>query len=861
MVVFSAFLFACSSKSGIMHDTILLKDNWKVSRSDSASKMTGADYSMPGVNTASWYSATVPSTIMGVLTANGLYEDIFTGDNFKNIDKSRFDTSWWYRTEFDLPDVSEDQRVMLCFDGISFYANIWLNGKQIATRDQAYGTFRRFEFDITPHLTDSKNVLAIEIFKQKKGDFGHGFVDWNPAPPDANMGLWREVNVKVTGPVALKNTVVHSDVNAETLDEATLTVTTDIVNLTDRPVRGKLKGEGDGIKFSMNVDLEAGETKTIKITPDEAPSLHINNPRLWWCHTLGEPNLYNLTVDFTVNNLVSDSKPVQFGIREIEPYYNAEGHRGFKLNGKEVLIAGAGWTDDIFLRDNEKTNEIQVQYVKHMNLNTIRFENIWGTSRNIYELCDRYGILAMVGWSCQWEWDNYLGKECDEYGGIKSPADMDLAVKYLEDQIRYLQNHPSIFVWMLGSDMIPRPALEERYAELIAKIDNRPYLASASWRKSSISGNTGVKMKGPYNYVGPSYWYIDSVNGGAYGFNTETGPGPQIPVMETIEKMIPDDKLWPVNAIWNYHCNPSESFGDLGIFNNVLYRRYGQPANLKNYLLKADVQSYEAMKGMFEAFRANRPNSTGIIQWMLNSAWPSLYWQLYDYYLLPTAAYYAARKANAPVQVIYNYGNNKIYSVNETLNPVQNVVIQVRLANARGEIIYSDDLVRDIPANGSSVLAELPSFQGVAFLSLSMLNNNRNQIADNFYWLSGNEDEYDWKNTEWFYTPMSASADFKLLNYLTPADIKVTTSTKEHLLEVVLENGNDNPGFFIQATLKDSAGHTLYPVFWSDNYISLLPGQTKTIQCSVPETIDIRGQLTLVISGWNMKEQSISVSL
>ncbi len=136
----------------------------------------------------------------------------------------------------------------------------------------------------------------------------------------------------------------------------------------------------------------------------------------------------------------------------------------------------------------------------------------------------------MAGWSCQWEWEDYLGKACDEYGGIKTDADMALMVRSLEDQVRRLQSHPGIIAWFLGSDMIPRPALEEKYKAVLNGIDNRPYLAAASSRTSTISGPTGMKMKGPYDYVGPSYWYVDTVNGGAYGFNTETGPGPQIPV-------------------------------------------------------------------------------------------------------------------------------------------------------------------------------------------------------------------------------------------------------------------------------------------------------------------------------------------
>ncbi len=844
---------------------ILLSDNWQVQASEKINAVPGSVVSGNVIDVAGWYKATVPSTIMGVLTGNGLYKDLFLGDSIKNIDQQQFKKSWWYRTEFTLPGIREDQRVMLNFDGISYYANIWLNSILVASRDSVYGTFRRFEFDVTELLKDSVNVLAVEIFKQNPGDFGHGFVDWNPAPPDNSMGIWREVYLQITGDVAVKNTFVSSDVNTETLDEASLTITADVVNYSNSAVNGELTGKSEDFEFAVPLHLKAGETKQVKLTPDDIKALRISHPRLWWCNNLGEPNLYNMNIQYVTNSMISDSHDITFGIREIEPYNNAAGHRGFKLNGKEVLIKAGGWTDDIFFRDTDKSNEIQVLYVKHMNLNTIRFENIWGKSQNIYDLCDRYGILAMVGWSCQWEWENYLGKACDEFGGIKTEEDMNLMVESLEHQIRYLQNHPSVFVWVMGSDMLPRPALEKRYRDLIAAIDNRPYLAAASDRKSEISGPSGVKMRGPYNYVGPSYWYIDSVNGGAYGFNTETGPGPQIPVMETFVKMIPEDKRWPINEIWNFHCNPSESFGTLDIFNNVLYQRYGRPSTLENYMLKADVQGYEAMKGMFEAFRANRPNTTGIVQWMLNSAWPSFYWQLYDYYLLPTSAYYAARKANAPLQLVYNYGNNSIYTVNETLNTLDNAKARIRLLDIQGREILTEELAVTMEGNKSAAIYKLPPVSGNVFLALSLLDGQNGVVADNFYWLSGKPDVYDWEKTEWYYTPIKSSADFKPLNYLSTAEVeltqKVLSKDNEQVVEVTLTNKSKGIAFFINLTLKNSFNQTIFPVFWEDNYLSLQPGETRTIQCSVPGGPTLVNDCTLSLSGWNVKEQIINIAL
>jgi exo-1,4-beta-D-glucosaminidase len=709
------------------------------------------------------------------------------------------------------------------------------------------------------------NILAVEVFRQRQGDFGLGFVDWNPAPPDNNLGIWREVSLNISGDVSLENSWVRTDDLSEDLSKASLSVITELVNHSSHSVSGELIGKSDDFSFSKHFRLKGGERRQITLGSDEIKSLRINSPKLWWCNGMGEPAMNNLNLRFEEKNKVSDVEDIPFGIRTIRTYLTGKGDKGFELNGKKVLIRGAGWTDDIFLRDTPESNEIQVQYVRHMNLNTIRFETFWGNSQNIYSLCDKYGILVMAGWSCQWEWEEYLGKACDEYGGIKTDADMALMVESLGDQIRLLQGHPSIFVWMVGSDMIPRPALEANYKKLIAGLDNRSYLAAASKKNSTVSGPTGMKMNGPYDYVGPSYWYVDSVNGGAYGFNTETGPGPQIPVKETLLKMIPQDKLWPINDIWNYHCNPSKtSFNNLNIFNGVMQQRYGSPTNLDNYLLKADLQGYEAMRPMFEAFRVNRSVGTGVIQWMLNSAWPSFYWQLYDYYLLPTSAYYAARKANAPLQIVYNYGNHNLYMVNETPEDLTRLKARIRLVDLNGREILSEERMLASAKNSTLKIYTVPAVTGISFLSLELLNKKDETLADNFYWLSPREDEYAWDKTEWYYTPLKVSADFRALNYMAPADVNVGFTHQiidnQLMVDVKLTNFSNKTAFFMRMNLKDKDDKTIVPVFWDDNYVSLLPGDSRTYRCRLPAPRSASGAISLTVSGWNVKEQRITVN-
>ncbi|MDD5151782.1 MAG: beta galactosidase jelly roll domain-containing protein, partial [Flavobacterium sp.] len=352
IIIFSQQTF--SSIKPLVSRQILLKENWKVQQNKKILS-DGTTISSASNDSKSWYTASVPSTVMGVLTANGLYKDIFEGDNYTKIDKTQFDDSWWYKTEFDLPSILPENNISLHFDGINYYANIWLNGKLIASRDKVFGTFRQFEFDITAVAKKKGNVLAVEIFRAQPGDFNTGFVDWNPRPLDENMGIWRPVYIEIDGAVGLKNTAVQSKVNTTTLKEAWLTVKTELKNYTSQIVSGTLIGKIGENEFRFPVKLNPNQTRSLTLTSKEIASLYIKNPKLWWCNNLGEPNLEKLSLRFETKKNTSDSEEITFGIREIDTYFTPEGHKGFILNGKKIVIKGAGWTDDIFLRDTKQS--------------------------------------------------------------------------------------------------------------------------------------------------------------------------------------------------------------------------------------------------------------------------------------------------------------------------------------------------------------------------------------------------------------------------------------------------------------------------------------------------------------------------
>jgi exo-1,4-beta-D-glucosaminidase len=712
-----------------------LRDGWHI-RSAQETRASGAEISRAAFDVSGWQPTSVPSTVLAALVRNGVYEDPYFGRNLERIPREPFASPWWYRTEFTLAEPSPSH-VGLVLEGINYSADVWLNGHRMADREETIGAFRMFELDVTKWVVTGTNALAVEVFPPKPGDFTIGFVDWNPKPPDRNMGLWRGVTLRRTGPVSLRDPFVTTKLDLDTLDRAEVTVTATLTNHGEETAAGHVTAEIDGAALRQPFTLAPGEERDVRLAPADHPELVLHEPRVWWPNGLGEPDLYSLRLRVSIGDGPSDETRLRFGVREVSDYVNEEGHRGYKVNGRPVLIRGGGWVDDLLLDDDEGKLENQIRYARHMNLNTIRLEGFWGRSQRLYELADEYGLLIMVGWSCQWEWEEYLGKPVDEeFGGIQTPEDMGLVARSLADQVRWLRNHPSVFVWVVGSDMLPRPELERRYRQELAGLDpTRPVLASCALRKSEVSGPTAVKMNGPYDYVTPNYWYVDTEHGGAFGFNTETGPGPQPPPLESIRRMIPEPHLWPIDEMWSYHCARNE-FHTLDRYRRALDKRYGPSSGVAEFARKAQVANYEGMRAMFEAFAANRPKATGVIQWMLNSAWPEMYWQLYDYYLMPNGAFYGARTAAEPVHILYDYGDGGVYVIDDTRRAVRNVRAEVRLLDLGSKERFSRTLAVDLAPGEPRRLLELPpttDLTPVYFLDLKLRAANGEVIARNFY--------------------------------------------------------------------------------------------------------------------------------
>ena len=862
-------------------DKLVLSDGWSL-ESSAGVKATGKVISTKDFASEGWHNATVPTTVVAALVKDKTLPDPFfgmnlrqfpgmtypIGTNFSNRDMasdSPYAVSWWYRKQFFLPASYAGKIVWLNFKGINYRANIWLNGQPIATSGDVAGAWRTYEFNVTGVVkAGAENVLAVEVFAPAKNALAITFVDWNPAPPDKDMGLWGEVYLTGSGPVAIRYPTVVARVNSPANNSARLTVTAQVKNGADHSVRGTLKGQIEGAAFEQEVELGANEAKDVTFAPEQFSQLVVSGPRLWWPAQMGEPHLYRLDMDFEIDGGVSDRTQTQFGIREITSELNSLGGRLFRINGKKILIRGGGWTPDMLQREDSQRLHDEFRYLRDMGLNTIRQEGKLETDE-FYDLADREGILVMAGWCCCDFWEKWRHWK---------PQDYEIAKQSLRDQIYRLRSHPSLVMWLNGSDNPPPRRVEQMYLDVEKQLLwPNPVVSSATGKKSSVTGASGVKMTGPYEYVAPAYWEQDTPPGqphreecnpggcgGAYGFNTETSMGPAVPPIESIRAMVGNDHLWPIDEAWNFHAGGGE-FKTIKVFSEALAKRYGNSGNAEDFATKSQMQTYEGVRAMYEAYSRNKYEATGVIQWMLNNAWPSMIWHLYDYYLRPGGGYFGAKKAMEPLHPLYGYDDHAIWVISSQYEDVKGLKLITKIYNLDMNEKFSREDSLDAPADSTAKIFTLPdvaSLTATYFVVLRLEDSTGEVVGSNFYWLSTRPETLDWAKSNWWMTPTESFADYTALAQLPKVKLKVGQRSErkgeEEITHVALENPSKDLAFFVRLKVtRGQNGEEILPVVWEDNYISLLPGEKREITASY-RTNDLgTTRPTVEVSGWNVE--------
>jgi exo-1,4-beta-D-glucosaminidase len=850
-----------------------LHQGWQL---QSACKLqaTGDAIAIDSFQPEGWLKTTVPSTVLASQAAAGVFPDPYFGMNLRQIpgttypigrvfaempmpSDSPYHCGWWYRTEFTVAAPAHaGEREWLHFGGINYRGDVWLNGHKVADGTTVAGAYRTYDFDVTEFVKPGeKNVLAVETFAPTDKDLGINWVDWNPCPPDKDMGLWGAVDLVTTGKVTLRSPMAVTHFTDDMLSAAELTVYAELHNASDRAVNGVVEGTVAGVKLEQPVELAAHEDRTVVFSPEKFSQLRIRNPKVWWPRQMGDPHLERLTMSFREQGEVADEQSVEFGIREVTSELTPNGSRLFRVNGKPILIRGAGWSQDMLLRTDDHRLKDQFKLVEDMNLNTIRLEGKLETEE-FFHLADHDGILVMLGWCCCDHWEHWKAW---------TPNDLAIATASLQSQMLRLRQHASLLVWLNGSDNAPPANVERAYLDVEAQTHwPNPVLSAASSQVTEGGGLNGVKMTGPYDYVAPSYWYVDKQNGGAYGFNTETSPGPAIPSLASREKFLPDASAWPPTANWSYHFGSGE-FKELKVMDEAMAAVYAKPQSAADYERISETMEYDSERAMYEAYSRNKYTSTGVVQWMLNNAWPSMIWHLYDYYLDAGAGYFATKKACEPVHIQYSYDDRTIVVVNSTYNRAPGLHASVRVHNLDWKELYKDEAAVDAGSDSSQIVATIPenlyeNAERIFFISLTLTDAQGKVVSRNFYWVPGTLTTFDWQRTDYTHTPaarhedLTALANLPAAKLVAHAELEKTAQGRE--VRVALENSSSALAFQVSTAVRTKSGGLIAPVIWSDNWIELAPGEKRVLTALLPEGgADIP---TVEIGSWNAGSQTIS---
>jgi exo-1,4-beta-D-glucosaminidase len=850
-----------------------LHDGWNV-QSACKMKAEGDAIATLKFSVDGWLKATVPSTVLATQVADGVFPDPYfgvnlsqlpgagpAGKNFNNLPMpadSPYLCGWWYRTVFMAPPASRTEgRAWLHFNGINYRADLWLNGHRIADSKAIAGSYRTYDFDVTDYLERGKqNVLALETFSATEMDLSINWMDQAPVPPDKDMGVWGSVDLVTTGAVTVRSPMAATHFRDSSLEVADLTVYAELHNATGQRVRGVASGSAAGVHFERPVELAAHEDRTVVFTPEKFPQLRIHDPKLWWPRQMGQPHLEHLTVAFKVGSETTDEQSVDFGIREITSELTASSNsRLFRINGKPILIRGGAWTQDLLIREDSRRLSDQFKLVADMNLNTIRLEGKLETDE-FYRLADEQGILVFAGWVCcdQWEhWERW------------TPENHEVAAASARSQMLRLRHHASMLVWLNGSDHAPPADVESMYLKTETGLHwPNPILASAG-SLHGAAGPTGVKMNGPYDYVPPNYWYVDKQYGGAWGFNTETGPGANIPMLASRQNFLPDPEAMPPTPAWASHNATGHKYSTLKVLDDAMAAIYGKPKSEMEYERMAQAMAYDSERAMFESFNKNKYQATGVIQHMLNNAWPSMIWHLYDYYLEAGAGYFGTKAACEPLHIQYSYDDHSIVVVNSTYQRASGLHASIHVHNAAWKELFAAETAVDAAIDSSEHISAIPDalYSGpdkILFVDLTLSDASGHIVSRNFYWVPEAVTTFDWKKTTANVTPASSWEDLSGLAKLAPAKVmaraEMVGAGSGRKVVVHLQNSSTALAFQVRAAVRTPSGDLIAPVLWSDNWIELAPGESRTLTAQLPE--DSVAAPIVQLDGWNIAAETIT---
>lgn len=876
-------------------DALLLRYNWFV-QSSLVVDANGQQLSSGMFDFSDWYATSVPATVLSTLVRNGVYPNPYVDLNNMKIPDSNDEYNatydllkyshieglnpwhdpYWYCTEFDLSEFYEGKEVWLNFSEINYRAEVWVNGSLVADTATMVGMERSFRFNISTMLLQNEtNHLAVAIYPvdvSGKPDIeplapladpgvnmGDGMIsrnytkwdalgwDWQPAIRDRNMGITEDVFLSITNKVEIQNTYVGSFLPLPDTSSANISISAELINHSQATQKGKIKtsitNDTCTFSFEKHFDFENAASLSFRFDSENTPELRIENPKLWWPHGYGNPNLYQLKMEVLVNDEVVGSYETNFGIRQVETYIGSN-ERVIKINGKKIYIKGGNWVLDMMLNWNASRYDDEITLSKNAGQNLLR---VWGPTgvppRAFYEAADKHGVLL---------WQDFLNDYWGTFRNTKSYTPDDNLYKAATIEIvKKFRNHPSLIMWCGGNEGV-NPREELIMNDILPAYD---YLDSRFYLRAS--DNDGLHGGGPYHTISPNEYFVHPK---MKGFSSEIGPS-GVPVLESAQKFMPHlgnnylAERFPLDAVWAYHDandRPGSDPRRFSSYDMLLRQFYGSPTSSNNnsvsdYFSKAQLLNYDVYRAAIEAINAQLwENSSGILFWKTNSSWPSMVWQLYDWYQQAHAGYYGAMKASELIHVQMNRNNNQIGVLNATFSAMENAKIEATLFNAQTDTLWYREQKINLPANCFSPSNNRVPITGeLCFLKLKLSDSKGKLISDNFYWLGTDN-------------------DFTELNTLSPSVIEGSVERSDinenTVFDIRLKNTGNKLAFMLACKLVDErTGVELLPSLWSNNYISLLPGESTMLRLSVNKKL-LSANQTIEVKAYNMSAIRIKVN-
>ena len=810
--------------------------NWRIQR-ESLVTDDGVNLSQTSFEDEDWVVATVPGTVLVSYLNAGAIPDPNFGNNQLLISDSFFYADFWYRNEFMAPKSYEGKRTYLNFDGINWKAEVFLNGRDIGMIE---GGFIRGKFDVTDLLVPGQmNALVVRIIKnatpgnikektfQDTGSNGgplgadnptyHASIgwDWIPTIRGRNTGIWNDVFLTSSGPVTLENPFVTADLPLPDISSADVAVEVSVRNNTQSAVSGILRGSFGDIRFEQPVSLAASETKSVKLNPSTHASLRVQNPKLWWPVGYGNPDLYEVTLEFvTQDNTVSDAKSFLTGIREMA-HSEEDGKLRLWINGRRFIPRGGNWGfPESMLLYRGREYDIAVRYHSDMNFTMIRNWVGMTGDDEFYEACDRHGVMI-------WQ-DFWLANPVD--GPV--PDNNEMFLNNAEDTVKRIRNHPSIALYCGRNEGYPPEEIDTGIRNMLPKLHPGIHYISSS-ADDVVSGH------GPYRAMPTEHYFAERATP---LLHSEMGM-PNIVNYESLQLMMSESAFWPQGRTWGLHDFTLRGAQTGQTFIDRIEAGFGPVNNAKDWVTLAQWINYEGYRAMYEAQSKYR---MGLLIWMSHPCWPTFVWQTYDYYFEPTAGYFGAKKGSEPLHIQWNAYSDSIEVVNYNAGCNSGLTANVEVLNMDGSVQWEKSATLDSPEDSMvPVFAmEYPeNLSSVYFIRLKLKKGSDN-LSENFYWRGIEE------------------GNFKALNELPDVELKTATAIERDgdiwRLTTQLSNPSDYPALMIRLkVIREKSKDRILPVMYNDNYIPLMPGEQRTITMELKNT-DTRGEKPQVVcEGFN----------